>query len=66
MGSFPDLWTTPYQISVHDPLRGQIFHALGNTVCPLQEEPRVEAGRAEAAQIVLELASVTNKEILER
>jgi hypothetical protein len=34
-------------------------------VSPFQEEARVEAGRTEAAQIVLELASVANHKVLE-
>ncbi len=54
-----------YQIPVHDTFRSKVFHALGNAVCPLQKEPCVQASSTEAAQIIFELASMTNKKILE-
>ncbi len=49
---------------MHDSLRGEVLHALGDAVSPLKEEARVEAGGAEAAQVVHELASVTNQKVL--
>jgi hypothetical protein len=49
---------------VHDSLRGEVLHALGDTVSPLEEEARVEAGGAEAAEVVHELTSVTNQKVL--
>ena len=50
---------------MHDPLGGEVLHALGDAVSPLQEETGVEAGGAEATEVVRELASVANQEILE-
>ena len=49
---------------MHDSLWGEVLHPFGDAVSPFQEEARVEAGRAEAAQIVLELASVPNQKVL--
>jgi len=50
---------------MHDSLWGEVLHPLGDAVSPFEEEARVEAGRTEAAQIVLELASVANHKVLE-
>jgi hypothetical protein len=53
-----------HQIAMHYPLGGEELHALGDAVGPLEEEARVEAGGAEAAQVVLELAAVPDEKVL--
>ena len=51
---------------MHNPFWSEVLHALGDTVRPFEEEPRVEASRAEAAQVVLELTSVPNQKVLKQ
>ena len=50
---------------MHDPLGREVLHAHGDAVSPLEEEARVEAGGAEAAEVVRELAPVADQEVLE-